>query len=104
MIWTDKFNGNARVWKNVEYLQGDDRVSGSKFRWDHKGFQYLGSARGANMHFPSLGGQGRADMVQVDPITAHVSGRPAPYAEAAAERDDGNFRVGANGVLGVVLV
>lgn len=84
MIWTDKFNGNARVWDNVEYLQGDDRVSGSKFRWNHKGFKYLGSSRGANMHFPSLGGQGRADMVQVDPITAQVSDPPAPYPKAAA--------------------
>lgn len=30
---------------------------------------YQGSSRGPNMHFPSLGGQGRADMVGINPTT-----------------------------------
>ena len=76
MIWTDKFDGNARVYENVEYLPDGERVSGSRFRWNPKGLRYLGSSRGPNMHFPNLGGQGRADMVQVDPTTAHVSAHP----------------------------
>ena len=73
MIWTDKFNGDAKVWQNLGMLPGDERVSGSKFRWDPKGVLYQGSSKGPNMHFPNLGGLGRADMVQVDPSTAYVS-------------------------------
>ncbi|KFX87170.1 hypothetical protein V490_08483 [Pseudogymnoascus sp. VKM F-3557] len=71
MIWTDKFNGNAKVWQNLGFLPGDERVSGSKVRWEAKGLLYRGSSKGPNMHFPNLGGLGRADMVQVDPSTAH---------------------------------
>ncbi|OBT61486.1 hypothetical protein VE03_09357 [Pseudogymnoascus sp. 23342-1-I1] len=71
MIWTDKFNGDAKVWQNLGMLPGDDRVSGSKFRWDPKGVLYQGSSKGPNLHFPNLGGLGRADMVQIDPSTAH---------------------------------
>ncbi|SPO00343.1 related to acetylxylan esterase [Cephalotrichum gorgonifer] len=71
LIWTDKFIGDAEVWQNDRELAEDERMSGSKFHWMPKGKLYLGSSRGPNLHFPNLGGQGRADMVQVDPTTAH---------------------------------
>lgn len=71
MIWTDKFNGDARVWINAGMQ--DERISGSIFKWDKNGKRFLGTARGPNMHFPSLGGQRRADKVQVDALTAFVS-------------------------------
>ena len=31
------------------------------------------ASRGSNMHYPNLGGLGRADQVQVDPTSGHVS-------------------------------
>lgn len=74
LIWTDKFNGNADVWNNEgEVKDGDDLPLGSKFLWTVLGERYVGSSRGPNMHFPNLGGIGRADMVQVDPTSAHAS-------------------------------
>ncbi|KAF9880547.1 putative carbohydrate esterase family 3 protein [Colletotrichum karsti] len=71
LIWTDKFTGDGKVWKNMRELPENERMSGSKFHWDPKGALYLGSSRGPNLHFPNLGGQGRADMVEVNPVTAH---------------------------------
>lgn len=76
MIWTDKFTGDAQVWYNKGQGTEDDRVKwgGSIFEWGRPVKVYLGSSRGPNMHFPSMGGQDRADMVGVDPTTAHVCG------------------------------
>lgn len=73
LIWTDKFGGDARVWEMVEEMPDGERVSGSAFRWAHKGPKYLLAQRGSNQMFPNLGGQGRADMVVINPKTAHVS-------------------------------
>jgi hypothetical protein len=75
LIWTDKFNGNGEVYYNKQQGTEADRPgwSGSLFEWERPVKVYLGSSRGPNMHFPNLGGQGRADMVGTDPSTGHVS-------------------------------
>ena len=64
-MWIDKFNGDTDVWYNM----GERQISGSSFWWDPKGKQYQGSSSGPNLHFPNLGGQGRADMTEVNPKT-----------------------------------
>jgi hypothetical protein len=66
-MWVDKFTGNVDVWYNM----GERQLSGSSFGWDPKGQRYLGSSTGPNLHFPNLGGQGRADMLDVNPKTGH---------------------------------
>jgi hypothetical protein len=71
-LWVDKMNGDTKVWYNLGELTDGTHVSGSSFRWSLQGILYTGSSRGPNLHFPNIGGQGRADMVQVDPSTAHV--------------------------------
>ena len=76
LIWTDKFNGNGKVYYNLRQAEESERggLGGSLFEWGRPAEVYLGSSRGPNMHFPSLGGQGRADMVGTNPTTGHVSG------------------------------
>ncbi|KAL1835601.1 hypothetical protein VTJ49DRAFT_6345 [Mycothermus thermophilus] len=64
-LWLDKFNGDTSVWYNM----GERDISGSSFWWDPKGKKYQGSTSGPNLHFPNLGGQGRADMTEVNPQT-----------------------------------
>ncbi|KNG81650.1 hypothetical protein ANOM_009765 [Aspergillus nomiae NRRL 13137] len=65
-LWIDKFNGDTKVWIN----QGPVPTLDSKWRWEPPdGPQYMGADRGANMHFPNLGGLGRADYHQVIPRT-----------------------------------
>ncbi|KAM7185430.1 hypothetical protein V8F20_011802 [Naviculisporaceae sp. PSN 640] len=64
-LWIDKFSGNTDVWNNM----GAREISGSSWWWDPKGAKYLGSSSGVNLHFPNLGGQGRADMTEVNPKT-----------------------------------
>ena len=70
-MWIDKMNGDAKVW----YNQGEKQVSGSSFGWSLAGILYSGAARGPNLHWPNIGGQGRADMVHIEPSTAHVRKR-----------------------------
>ena len=65
-MWIDKFTGDADVWYNM----GPQEISGSSFWWDPQGRKYQGSSSGPNLHFPNLGGQGRADMTEVNPKTA----------------------------------
>ncbi|OBT92656.2 hypothetical protein VE01_09799 [Pseudogymnoascus verrucosus] len=65
-LWIDKFNGDTSVWYNM----GAKQISGSSFWWDPRGTAYQGSSSGANLHFPNLGGVGRADMTEVNPKTA----------------------------------
>lgn len=79
LIWTDKFTGDAKVWYNLGQRQESDRIAlgGSLFEWARPSKVYQGSSRGPNMYYPSLGGQGRADMVGSNPTTAHVSGTPS---------------------------
>ncbi|KAH9223897.1 hypothetical protein DL95DRAFT_452880 [Leptodontidium sp. 2 PMI_412] len=70
MIWTDKFSGDAIVWPNQGKVTNNSPGS-SKFTWLRTGPVYKGSSRGSNLHFPSLQGQRRADMVEVNPTTGH---------------------------------
>ncbi|RYP05273.1 hypothetical protein DL764_003934 [Monosporascus ibericus] len=74
LIWTDKFSGDGKVWYNKQQGTDADRPKwgGSLFEWERPVTVYLGSSRGPNMHFPNLGGQGRADMVGTDPSTGHA--------------------------------
>ena len=65
-LWIDKFSGDTSVWYNM----GPRQISGSSFWWEPKGRAYAGSSSGPNLHFPNLGGQGRADMTEVNPKSA----------------------------------
>lgn len=73
-MWVDKFSGDASVWINDGERPESERESlqGSKFKWVRKGPLYAGSTRGQNLHYPNLGGEGRADQVSVEPNTAKV--------------------------------
>jgi hypothetical protein len=73
LIHTDKFNGNGRVWYNMgEKPESErDKLSGSKFEWREAGIAYNGWTRGHDEHFPSLQGQGRADLVKINPKNGH---------------------------------
>lgn len=62
-LWIDKFTGNTHVWYNMRPRQ----ISGSSWWWETKGQLYAGSSSGPNLHFPNLGGAGRADMTEVNP-------------------------------------
>ncbi|KAF7589874.1 hypothetical protein BBP40_003586 [Aspergillus hancockii] len=64
-LWVDKFSGDTKVWIN----QGPVPTLDSKWKWEVQGPRYMGADRGANMHFPNLGGLGRADYHQVIPRT-----------------------------------
>ncbi|PVH96898.1 carbohydrate esterase family 3 protein, partial [Periconia macrospinosa] len=72
-LWSDKFNGDAKYWSNTGRVPESDRPnqSGSIFHFDPKGTSYLGSSRGTNMHYPNLGGLGRADQVSIQPATGY---------------------------------
>lgn len=72
-LWTDKFNGDAKYWSNTGRVPESDRPNqgGSIFHFDPKGKSYLGSSRGANIHYPNLGGLGRADQVSIQPATGY---------------------------------
>ncbi|KAK4162929.1 hypothetical protein QBC43DRAFT_214155, partial [Cladorrhinum sp. PSN259] len=63
LLWIDKFTGDTEAWYNM----GQRDISGSSFWWESKGKKYLGSSAGPNLHFPNLGGRGRADMTEVNP-------------------------------------
>ncbi|KAK8855247.1 carbohydrate esterase family 3 protein [Apiospora arundinis] len=66
LIWVDKYTGQGTVMKN----KGRQQTGGSSFTWENRGVLYPGiGERGANMHFANLGGKGRADFVQVLPVT-----------------------------------
>lgn len=92
-MWIDKFTGDATVW----YNQGEvpDRVSGSKFFWLGQGILYLGSARGANIHYPNANGLGRADQVEVQATTAYGY---AWYNVCPGGGDDGDETPSAPGL------
>ncbi|KAK1622921.1 hypothetical protein BDP81DRAFT_440486 [Colletotrichum phormii] len=79
LLWTDKFTGDGKVWYNDGRRPESERseMKGSIFHWTKVDTAvYQGSSRGPNMQFPSLGDQGRADKVEVNPTTAHVSFHP----------------------------
>jgi hypothetical protein len=68
LIWVDKFNGEARVWKNGGFTPVPS--VGSSMTWHDQGIRFDGHGRGQNIHFPALGGSGRADYHDVYPRTA----------------------------------
>lgn len=71
MHWADKFNGDVTIF----YNDGQSPKSGSSFTWTNAGIAWRGAAykdRGTNLHFPNLGGRGRADLHHVIPRTNTV--------------------------------
>ncbi|KPM39384.1 hypothetical protein AK830_g7215 [Neonectria ditissima] len=89
-LWIDKFSGDATVWYNNGELPNAERLSGSKFHWVNAGVLSLGSARGPNMHYPNVGGVGRADQVEVMATEAYGY---AWYNTCPAGGDDGDGEV-----------
>lgn len=71
LLWTNKYTGDTTVWYNA----GEIPTSGSHFKWDNQGALYKAWDRGSNMNFGALGGQHRADIIQVIPRTniAYIS-------------------------------
>ncbi|GAM34923.1 hypothetical protein TCE0_015r02825 [Talaromyces pinophilus] len=68
-LWVDKFSGDTLVWQNAGQMPNGTLIDGSSFQWTPLGTRYEGEDRGANIHFPNLGGLGRADYQQVIPRT-----------------------------------
>ncbi|KAH6692576.1 hypothetical protein F5X68DRAFT_129659, partial [Plectosphaerella plurivora] len=71
ILHVDKFTGDARVFYNKGPNRNPAANGGSSITWERPSAAYRGTRRGANMHYPSLSGQGRADMVDIEPNTAH---------------------------------
>lgn len=71
LLWLNKYTGDTTVW----YNGGEIPTSGSHFKWDNQGVLYKAWDRGSNMNFGALGGQHRADIIQVIPRTniAYIS-------------------------------
>lgn len=66
MHWANKFNGDVTIF----YNNGQTPQSSSSFTWTNAGIAWRGAAyndRGTNLHFPNLGGRGRADLHDVNP-------------------------------------
>lgn len=68
LLYVDKYTGATTVMTNG----GQVPNSGSSFSWLARGMLYAPIDRGANIHFANLGGLGRADLIQVVPITNRV--------------------------------
>ncbi|KAH8678326.1 hypothetical protein BX600DRAFT_545929 [Xylariales sp. PMI_506] len=66
-MFVEKFTGDVSVY----YNKGQVQIDGSSFEWDAAGVLYEGAMYGPDQFYPNLGGQGRADMVAVDPKTGH---------------------------------
>lgn len=88
LILVDKYSGNATVW----YNNGLDTTVANLFVWTNIGVLYKGWDRGANMIFGTIGGQGRADMVQVVPWSnlAFVSYNQCPMDSGGDDSDMGD--------------
>jgi hypothetical protein len=65
LIHTDKYTGEGIVFKNAGFFP----ASGSSVTWINRGVLYAPIDRGNNMHFANLMGYGRADLIQVLPVT-----------------------------------
>ena len=72
LLHVDKYTGATTVFKN----NGKIPTGGSSFSWGNRGVLYSPIDRGSNMHFANLGAMGRADLIQVIPLTNQVSGFP----------------------------
>jgi len=88
LIHTDKFNGNGRVWYNMGEQPESERtrLSGSIFEWADSGVLYNGWTRGPNQQFASLQGQGRADLIKINPRNGHVSCQVATLSGIGSAR------------------
>ncbi|KAH7311059.1 putative esterase [Rhexocercosporidium sp. MPI-PUGE-AT-0058] len=71
LLWIDKYSGDTAVQIN----DGEIPSSGSHFHWGVRAVLYKGWDRGSNMVFGAIGGQHRADIIQVIPKTnvAYIS-------------------------------
>lgn len=76
LLWINKYTGDTTVWYNA----GEIPTSGSHFKWENQGALYKAWDRGSNMAFGALGGQHRADIIQVIPRTniAYISYNRCP--------------------------
>lgn len=74
LLWVDKYTGATTVMKN----KGKIQAGASAFTWENRGVLYASIDRGANMNFANLGGFGRADLIQVLPISNRVGIRFTP--------------------------
>lgn len=85
---TDSKIGDTTVWYNA----GEIPTSGSHFKWDSQGPLYKGWDRGSNMEFGALGGQGRADIIEVIPRSniAYVSYNECPGGGGGDDPGMGN--------------
>lgn len=73
IIHSDRFTGNTNVFYNEGKAAPGESNAGSAWKWGRPASVFKGTSRGPNLQFPSLSGQGRADVVEINPNTAHVS-------------------------------
>lgn len=66
LLWSDKFKGDAMVWKNMGAIPAAG--TGSSFTWVNQGFLFNAPAQGTCLQFTDLDGNGRADMVFIDAL------------------------------------
>jgi hypothetical protein len=68
-LWIEKFSGDTYVWYNKGPCTEADRpaLKGSIFEWSDEGKLYFGQDRGPNQYYMDYDGDGRADLVRVDP-------------------------------------
>ncbi|KAJ4404934.1 hypothetical protein N0V82_010404 [Gnomoniopsis sp. IMI 355080] len=66
LLWTNKFKGDAMVWKNMGPIPAAG--TGSSFTWVNQGFLFDAPAQGTCLAFTDLDGNGRADMVSIDAV------------------------------------
>lgn len=73
----------------VWYNAGEIPTSGSHFKWEEQGTLYKAWDRGSNMNFGALGGQHRADIIQVIPRTnvAYISYNKCPGGSGSGGDD-----------------
>ncbi|CRK08722.1 hypothetical protein BN1723_009013 [Verticillium longisporum] len=71
IIHSDRFTGNTNVFYNEGKTAPGESNAGSAWKWGRPANAFKGTSRGSNLQFPSLSGQGRADMVEINPNTAH---------------------------------
>ncbi|EEY19355.1 conserved hypothetical protein [Verticillium alfalfae VaMs.102] len=71
IIHSDRFTGNTSVFYNEGKAAPGELNAGSPWKWGRPASAFKGTSRGPNLQFPSLSGQRRADMVEINPNTAH---------------------------------
>jgi hypothetical protein len=68
LLWVNKWDGSVKAWTN----EGQIPTGGSSFFWGNNGglVSYGKIARGENINYGNIYGQGRADLIVVHPDTA----------------------------------